>query len=316
MVLARREASKDAELLVLRHENAVLRLYRFKTGCRRCEPRLAWRAGLGQPPRPRPASTNPRTPAATQPARAPGKADCLLWPAIRRRLNPSPPLRGRSRCFLGRPADDKSAASCSSVEEMNTRARWSGVKITSVSAITSPAQPQPRRHEDHLRQAEAGEAEPDPRPQDRTVTSWSSSPARGWPASKATPAPRPEPRAQTRRRRRLVSHAPAQTSRFRAPLSAQHWAAVGVQSGGCARLAPGRDQLHSVIRSVSSMRSWCAPVSIVYGIRGRAGNKSPTARNRHGLARASLPGRPRNVTVGDGLVGAASGRVTPSMNVY
>jgi len=68
-------------------------------------------------------------------------------------------------------ADDKSAASSSSAEEMSTRTRWSGVRITSVSAITSPAQPQPRRYEDHLRQAEAGEAEPDPRPQDRTVTS-------------------------------------------------------------------------------------------------------------------------------------------------
>jgi putative transposase len=31
MILARREGSKDAELLVLRHENAVLRLYRFRT---------------------------------------------------------------------------------------------------------------------------------------------------------------------------------------------------------------------------------------------------------------------------------------------
>src|SRR5690348_1837366 len=101
----------------------------------------------------------------------PGKADYLLWPTIRLRLNPSPPLRGRTRYLLGRPADNKPAASSSSVEETNTRTRWSGVKITSVSAITSPAQPQPRRHEDHRHQAEAGEAEPDPRPQDRTLTS-------------------------------------------------------------------------------------------------------------------------------------------------
>ena len=50
-----------------------------------------------------------------------GKADYMLWPTIRLLLNPSPPLRGRTRCFLGRPADDKSAASSSSVEEMNTR---------------------------------------------------------------------------------------------------------------------------------------------------------------------------------------------------
>jgi len=52
-----------------------------------------------------------------------------------------------------------------------------------------------------------------------------------------------------------------------------------VQLGGCARFAPGKDQLHSVRRSVSSMRSWCAQVSIIYGIRGRVGNESPTMPN-------------------------------------
>src|SRR5215471_2909979 len=38
---------------------------------------------------------------------------------------------------------------------MNTRTRWSGVKITSVSAITPQASPQPPRHEDHPNQADA-----------------------------------------------------------------------------------------------------------------------------------------------------------------
>jgi hypothetical protein len=204
----------------------------LQTGCRLCEPRLSWSAGPG-PTALAPTGLREALHVSDYATRARlGKANCLLWPTIRLRLNPSPPLRGRTRCLLGRPADDKSAAICSSVEEMNTRTCWSGVKITSVSAITSPAQRQPRRHEDHLRQAEAGEAEPDPRPQDRIVTSWSSSLARGWSASEATPT-----HARNRGRRlggdrRLASHASAQISRFRAPLSAQHWAAAGVQSGG------------------------------------------------------------------------------------
>ena len=54
---------------------------------------------------------------------------------------------------IARRAAARSSASSSKVEEMNTRTRWPGVKITSVSAITSQASPQPRRHEDHLRQA-------------------------------------------------------------------------------------------------------------------------------------------------------------------
>jgi len=161
-----------------------------------------------------------------------GKANCLLWPTIRLRLNPSPPLRGRTRCLLGRPADDKSAAICSSVEEMNTRTCWSGVKITSVSAITSPAQRQPRRYEDHLRQAEAGDAEPDPRPQDRIVTSWSSSLARGWSASEATPTPRPEPRAQTRRRQAARQSRVGTDQPVPGATVSPALAAVGVQSGG------------------------------------------------------------------------------------
>jgi hypothetical protein len=50
---------------------------------------------------------------------------------------------------IARRAAARSAASSSSVEEMNTRTRWSGVKITSVSAITSQASPQQHHHEDH-----------------------------------------------------------------------------------------------------------------------------------------------------------------------
>jgi hypothetical protein len=56
----------------------------------------------------------------------------------------------------------------------------------------------------------------------------------------------------------------------------------------------------------------CAQLSIIYGVRRRVGNESPTAPTRHGVARVRLPGRPRTVAVGDGLVGAASGRVTPN----
>ena len=44
---------------------------------------------------------------------------------------------------MARRAAARSAASSPSVEEMNTRTRWSGVKITSVSAITSQASPLP-----------------------------------------------------------------------------------------------------------------------------------------------------------------------------
>ena len=77
---------------------------------------------------------------------------------------------------------------------------------------------------------------------------------------------------------------------------------LAARTGGSA-LRPGRDQLHSVRRSVSSMRSWCAQVSIIYGIRGRVGNESPTAQPAMAWQGARLPGRPRTVTVGDGLVG-------------
>src|SRR5215472_12476100 len=58
-----------------------------------------------------------------------------------------------ARCSrrMARCAATRSAASSPSVEEMNTRTRWSGVKITSDSVITSQASPQPPRHEDHLR---------------------------------------------------------------------------------------------------------------------------------------------------------------------
>ena len=48
-----------------------------------------------------------------------------------------------TRCSrrTARRAAARSATSSPSEEEMNTRTRWSGVKITSVSAITSQASP-------------------------------------------------------------------------------------------------------------------------------------------------------------------------------
>lgn len=61
------------------------------------------------------------------------------------------------------------------------------------------------------------------------------------------------------------------------------------------------------------MRSWCAQVPIIYGIRRRVGNKSPTALNRAWLGKGKIARQTANcVTVGDGLVGVASRRVTPN----
>src|SRR5689334_10929273 len=45
---------------------------------------------------------------------------------------------------------------------------------------------------------------------------------------------------------------------------------------------------------------------------GALGTKAQLCATRHGLARARLPGRPRTVTVGDGMVGVTPGRVTPT----
>src|SRR5690348_18507511 len=44
---------------------------------------------------------------------------------------------------------------------------------------------------------------------------------------------------------------------------------------------------------------------------GALGTKAQLCPTRHGVARARLPGRPRTVTLGDGLVGVTPGRVTP-----
>jgi hypothetical protein len=64
------------------------------------------------------------------------------------------------------------------------------------------------------------------------------------------------------------------------------------QIGGCARFASGRDQLHSVRRSISPTRSWCAQVSSVYCIRGRLSDENPTPRNfRYRCAASGMPGR-------------------------
>src|SRR5215813_6287116 len=81
-----------------------------------------------------------------------------------------------TRCSraIARRAAARSAASSPNVEEMNTRTRWSGVKITSVSAITPQASPQPPCHEDHLSPAgalEAGLAPPATTPHDRQMIS-------------------------------------------------------------------------------------------------------------------------------------------------
>src|SRR6266487_4237952 len=70
---------------------------------------------------------------------------------------------------IARRAAACSSASSSSVEEMNTRTRWSGVEITSVSAITSQASP--HNHEDHLHHPGTREPELALRPQDHTTTS-------------------------------------------------------------------------------------------------------------------------------------------------
>src|SRR5262249_15841617 len=80
----------------------------------------------------------------------------------------------------------RSAASSPRVEEMNTRTRWSGVKITSVWAITSQASPAAARHEDHLRQAG------DPRTSAGTSGRKTAQP----PTDLLTRAPRRQPPAQ------------------------------------------------------------------------------------------------------------------------
>src|SRR5689334_23577178 len=47
-------------------------------------------------------------------------------------------------------------------------------------------------------------------------------------------------------------------------------------------------------------------------LEGALGTKAQLCATRHGLARARLPGRPRTVTAGDGLVGVTPGQVTPN----
>ena len=99
-------------------------------------------------------SAKTRASATTQPAHASGRRITCCWPTIRLRLNPSPPLRGRTRCLLGRPADDKSAASSSSVEEMNTRTCYrsrAATKITYVkrkpAKLSQPSAARPPSHQ-------------------------------------------------------------------------------------------------------------------------------------------------------------------------
>jgi hypothetical protein len=59
------------------------------------------------------------------------------------------------------------------------------------------------------------------------------------------------------------------------------------------------------------MRSRCAHVSTIYGVRGRAGNESPTALNPPWLGKGKPARQTAQVTVGDGLVGVTPGQVTP-----
>src|SRR5690349_12320996 len=101
----------------------------------------------------------------------PGKADYLLWPTIRLRLNPSRPFEAELVAFwVGPPITSQRPVPPAS------RRRTPGPGGPASRSHPSRPSPhrlelQPRRHEDHRRQAEAGEVEPDPRPQDRTLTS-------------------------------------------------------------------------------------------------------------------------------------------------
>src|SRR5262245_45067229 len=128
---------------------------------------------------------------------------------------------------IARRAAARSSASSSSVEEMNTRTRWSGVKITSVSAITSQASP--HNYEDHLHHPGTREPELAHRPQDHTTTSWCAHrPASG--PEEGQPIPKPGTTAQAGQRRRIVSHIPTQIYCFGQQsqpimrLSAYNWA--------------------------------------------------------------------------------------------
>ena len=133
-------------------------------GPRPAEPRRAGRTG-SVPRRPAgcaslPAGAGP--PAAnavnSAPVRPPSQARaCRSARYIRRggcgRAPDSYHVGTRRSREIARRAAARPAASSSRVEEMNTRTRWSGVKITSVRAITSQASPAAACHEDHLRQA-------------------------------------------------------------------------------------------------------------------------------------------------------------------
>jgi hypothetical protein len=211
----------------------------MRAGCRACTASrlgagavsrvLAWRAGLGR--RPRPAGpgglreaphisycATPRTP---RQGGLPAVADDP--PSAQSQ----PPLRGRTRCLLGQPADDKPAARSSNAEEMNTWTRWPGVKITSVSAITSPAKTAaapPRRSPTSSGSQRSGAGPSTARPHSHQVIFLTGPRVVG---KQGNPHPRPEPRG------RLGGNGSSVTrrhSRFRAPT-------VSPALGGCWALA-------------------------------------------------------------------------------
>jgi hypothetical protein len=89
----------------------------------------------------------------------------------------------------------------------------------------------------------------------------------------------------------------------------------GRQRRLCAPL-PSKAQLRTVKRSPRLHGPpRCAQLSIVYGVRRRAGNESPTAPNPPWLGKGKPARQPAQGTVGDGLVGATPARSRRAPNI-